>query len=257
MSVQIMSKSDIAKMRATCRLAAEVLDYIRPAVVPGVTTGKLDRLCHEFITRHGAIPAPLNYRGFPKSICASPNAVICHGIPSDQVVLAEGDIVNLDITTILDGFFGDTSEMFAVGEISDEAQKLIDVTRQSMWKGIHEVAPKKRIGDIGAAIFDHAHVHHGYGVVEAFCGHGIGRGFHLDPQIPHVGQRGSGRRIKAGMIFTIEPMLTLGEPYHETLADGWTAMTRDGSLTAQTEHTVLVTDEGFEVLTMRESAWQP
>ncbi len=257
MSLQIMSPREIEKMRTTCRLAADVLDYIGPFVQPGVHTLELDRLCHEYIVDHGAIPAPLNYRGFPKSICTSPNEVICHGIPSKKVVLREGDIINLDITTIVDGYFGDTSEMFAVGEISAESQRLIDITRESMWKGILEVAPKKRIGDIGAAIYEFAHNEHQLGVVEAFCGHGIGRGFHLEPQVPHVGKFGTGRRIKTGMTFTIEPMLTIGEPEHETLADGWTAITRDGSRTAQTEHTILVTETGFEVLTLREQGWRP
>ena len=257
MPLHIMNSRDIEKMRVTCRLAADVLDYIRPYVLPGVSTLELDRLCHEYILDHDAIPAPLNYKGFPKSICTSPNEVICHGIPSAKVILAEGDIINLDITTIVDGYFGDTSEMFAVGEISEESQTLIDITRESMWKGILEVAPKKRIGDIGAAIYDFAHKGAGYGVVEAFCGHGIGRGFHLDPQVPHVGKYGTGRRMKPGMIFTIEPMLTIGQPHHETLADGWTEITRDRSRCAQTEHTILVTDSGFEVLTMRESGWRP
>jgi methionyl aminopeptidase len=254
MAIEIKSKADIDKMRATSRLAAEVLDFIAPHIVPGVTTGELDRLCHDFIVRHGAIPAPLNYKGFPKSICTSINEVVCHGIPGDRL-LKDGDIINVDITTILDGFHGDTSEMFCVGEVSERARKLIDVTRQSMWLGIKEVGPGKRIGDIGASIFEFAHRKHGYGVVEAFCGHGIGRQFHSPPQVSHVGRRGTGMRMKAGMTFTIEPMINEGTPHCDILEDGWTAVTRDKRLSAQTEHTILVTDHGYEVLTMRETAF--
>ncbi len=237
-------------MRASCRLAAEVLDFIEPHVQPGVTTDRLDRLCHDFIIARGAIPAPLNYKGFPRSICTSINEVVCHGIPGDRK-LCEGDIVNLDITTILDGYHGDTSEMFTVGQVSEAAQKLIDVTRRSMWLGIQEVGPNKRIGDIGAAIVDYAAREHGYGVVEAFCGHGIGREFHTAPQVSHVGKRGTGIRMRAGMTFTIEPMINEGTSRCDILDDGWTAVTTDGRLSAQTEHTVLVTDDGVEVLTLR------
>jgi methionyl aminopeptidase len=255
--VEIKSKEEIEKMRATCKLAASVLDFIRPHVQPGVSTNALDKLCHEYILDHGAYPAPLNYKGFPKSICTSVNEVICHGIPSDDKILRDGDIINVDITTILDGYFGDTSEMFAVGEISAEAQHLIDVTRQSMWLGILEVAPNKRIGDIGAAIVEFAHKQHGFSVVEAFCGHGIGREFHMAPQIPHVGKRGNGMRVRPGMTFTIEPMINQGTPHCTILDDNWTAITRDGKLSAQVEHTILVTDDGYEVLTLRDSAWRP
>jgi methionyl aminopeptidase len=254
MAIEIKSRADIDKMRATSKLAASVLDFIAPHVKAGVTTGELDHLCHEYILSHGAIPAPLNYKGFPKSICTSINEVVCHGIPSDRK-LRDGDIINVDITTILDGFHGDTSEMFTVGEVSERARKLIDATRRSMWLGIKEVAPGKRIGDIGAAIYEFAHKKHGYGVVEAFCGHGIGRTFHAPPQVSHVGRRGTGLRLKAGMTFTIEPMLNEGTPHCDVLEDGWTAVTRDGRLSAQVEHTVLVTDDGFEVLTMRDSAF--
>jgi methionyl aminopeptidase len=252
-SIDIKSKIEIEKMRRTCALAADVLDMIEPHVQPGVTTLELDRLCHEFIVKHGAYPAPLNYKGFPKSICTSVNEVVCHGIPGDRV-LREGDIVNIDITTILDGYHGDTSEMFAVGEIADDAKKLIDVTRRALWLGIQEVGPTKRIGDIGAAIFEFAHRQHGYGVVEAFCGHGIGREFHTAPQVSHVGHRGTGMRMREGMTFTIEPMINEGTKHCEILDDGWTAVTRDGGLSAQAEHTVLVTADGVEVLTLRKSA---
>lgn len=254
MAVEIHSKADIEKMRATGRLAASVLEFIEPFVKPGVTTDELDRRCHDYIVERNAVPAPLNYKGFPRSICTSVNDVVCHGIPG-PLTLREGDIINVDITTILDGFHGDTSEMFYVGDVSDKAKKLIDVTRKSMWLGIHEVGPGKRVGDIGAAIFEFANKEHGYGVVEAFCGHGIGRVFHCEPQVSHVGKRGWGRRMVAGMTFTIEPMINEGTPNCRILDDDWTAITTDGGLSAQTEHTILVTDDGFEVLTAREGAF--
>jgi methionyl aminopeptidase len=256
-AVEIKSKSDIEKMRKAGRLAADCLDFIEPFVRPGVNTEELDRRCHEFIVKAGAIPAPLNYKGFPKSICTSPNEVICHGIPSEQVVLKEGDIVNIDVTTILDGFHGDTSDMFLVGEVDDDAKKLVEVTRQSMWLGIFEVAPNKRIGDIGAAIYEFAGLRHGFGVVEAFCGHGIGRTFHSEPQNKHRDRRGVGLRMKPGMTFTIEPMINEGTANCKVLGDGWTAVTRDGRRSAQSEHTVLVTEDGYEILTWREQAWRP
>ncbi|MEZ4382691.1 MAG: type I methionyl aminopeptidase [Nannocystaceae bacterium] len=256
MAVEIKSKRDIEKMRATCRLAASVLEYIEPFVVPGVTTEELNRLCHEYIVKHDAYPSPLNYHGFPKSICTSINEVICHGIPEARA-LKDGDIINIDITTTLDGYFGDCSDMFVVGEASDEAKRLIEVTRKSLWLGIAEVAPGKRIGDIGAAIYDFAGRKHGYGVVDAFCGHGIGREFHMAPQVSHRARRGTGLRMKAGMTFTIEPMINVGTHECDILDDGWTAITRDGKLSAQAEHTILVTDTGYEVLTLREGCYQP
>ena len=243
-------------MRATGRLAASVLDFIAPFVKPGVTTDELDRRCHDYIVEHGAVPAPLGYKGFPRSICTSVEHVVCHGIPGPQV-LEEGQIINIDITTILDGFHGDTSEMYFVGEVDERRKKLVDVTRRSMWLGIAEVGPTKRIGDIGAAIYEFAHDVHGYGVVEAFCGHGIGRVFHAPPQVSHVGKRGIGLRMKPGMTFTIEPMINEGTKDCDILDDDWTAVTRDGKLSAQTEHTILVTETGYEVLTMRDSAWRP
>ncbi|MCA9710667.1 MAG: type I methionyl aminopeptidase [Myxococcales bacterium] len=254
MAIHIHSKREIEKMRATGRLAAEVLEFIEPFVKPGVTTDELDRRCHDFIVEHHAVPAPLNYKGFPRSICTSINEVVCHGIPGARM-LAEGDIINIDITTILDGYHGDTSEMFMVGEVSEEARTLVDVTRHSMWLGIKEVAAGKRIGDIGAAIQAYAQGEHGYGVVEAFCGHGIGRVFHTAPQVAHTGRRGTGMRMKAGMTFTIEPMINQGTHECRVLDDGWTAVTRDGRLSAQTEHTILVTDHGYEILTMRDGAY--
>jgi methionyl aminopeptidase len=252
-AIHIHSKRDIEKMRATGRLAAEVLDFIEPFVKPGVTTDELDRRCHDFIVERGAIPAPLNYKGFPRSICTSINEVVCHGIPGART-LAEGDIINIDITTILDGYFGDTSEMFMVGEVPEPARKLVDVTRRAMWLGIREVAAGKRIGDIGAAIQAFAQGEHGYGVVEAFCGHGIGKVFHTAPQVAHTGRRGTGMRMKPGMTFTIEPMINEGTHECRVLDDGWTAITLDGRLSAQTEHTILVTEHGHEVLTLRERA---
>lgn len=256
-AVEIKSRAEIEKMRATCRLAGQVLDFIAPHVVPGVTTGALDRLCHEFILKHRAYPSPLNYKGFPKSICTSANEVVCHGIPGDRV-LVDGDILNIDITTTLDGYFGDCSDMYIVGgATTPEAQKLVDVTRESLWLGIREVGPGKRIGDIGQAISDFAHKQHGYGVVEAFCGHGIGREFHMAPQVSHVGKSGTGLRIKPGMTFTIEPMINLGTKHCDILADGWTAVTQDRKWSAQAEHTILVTDDGYEVLTLRPGAWRP
>ena len=256
-AVEIKSKAEIEKMRATCRLAAEVLDFIEPHVIPGVTTGELDRLCHDFIVKHGAYPSPLNYKGFPRSICTSVNEVVCHGIPGEQVLNA-GDIINLDITTTLDGYFGDCSEMFVVGgETTPEAVKLIDVTHESLWLGIREVGPGKRIGDIGAAISEFAGRQHGYGVVEAFCGHGIGREFHMAPQVSHVGKAGTGLRMKAGMTFTIEPMINIGTKHCDVLKDGWTAVTQDRKWSAQAEHTILVTESGFEVLTLRDRCYRP
>jgi methionyl aminopeptidase len=256
-AVEIKSKAEIEKMRATCRLAAEVLDFIEPHVIPGVTTGELDRLCHDFIVKHGAYPSPLNYKGFPRSICTSVNEVVCHGIPGEQVLNA-GDIINLDITTTLDGYFGDCSEMFVVGgQTTPEAVKLIDVTHESLWLGIREVGPGKRIGDIGAAISEFAGRQHGYGVVEAFCGHGIGREFHMAPQVSHVGKAGTGLRMKAGMTFTIEPMINIGTKHCDVLKDGWTAVTQDRKWSAQAEHTILVTESGFEVLTLRDRCYRP
>ena len=257
MAVEIKSKAEIEKMRATCRLAASVLEFIEPHVVPGVTTGELDRLCHEYILKHGAYPSPLNYKGFPKSICTSVNEVICHGIPGKRELKA-GDIINLDITTTLDGYFGDCSDMFVVGgSTTPEAQKLIDVTRESLWIGIAEVAPGKQVGDIGAAISEYAGKQHGYGVVEAFCGHGIGREFHMPPQVSHVGKRGVGLRLKSGMTFTIEPMINLGSKHCDILSDGWTAVTQDKKWSAQAEHTILVTETGHEVLTLRAGGFRP
>ncbi len=241
---------DFAAMRKSGKLAAEVLDFITPNVVPGVTTGKLDTLCHEFILDHDAIPAPLNYRGFPKSICTSVNHVVCHGIPNEAKKLSNGDIVNIDITVILDGWHGDTSRMFLVGDkISVRARKLVDVTYQSMMRGIEAVRPGASLGDIGHAIQSFAESHR-FSVVRDFCGHGIGRVFHAPPSVVHYGTPGAGLLLKEGMFFTIEPMINAGRYDVKILQDGWTAVTKDRSLSAQFEHMIGVTAEGYEIFTL-------
>lgn len=251
MGITIKTTEEINKMRVAGRLAAEVLEMIEPAVQPGVTTDELDRLCHDFIVRQQkAIPAPLNYRGFPKSICTSVNHQVCHGIPSDKV-LKKGDILNIDITVIKDGYHGDTSKMFFIGEPSILARRLVDITQQAMWIGIAEVRPGARLGDIGQAIQDFVEGHH-FSVVREYCGHGIGREFHEDPQVLHYGQRGTGIELQAGMCFTIEPMVNAGKRHVKLLPDRWTVVSKDRSLSAQWEHTILVLPGGFEVLTLRQ-----
>lgn len=236
-------------MRVAGRLAAEVLDMISPYVVSGVTTDELNQRCHDYIVDvQKATPAPLNYRGFPKSICTSVNHVVCHGIPADKR-LKHGDIVNLDITVIKDGWHGDTSRMFAVGKIAPAAQRLIDLTHEAMWIGIRQVRPGVRLGDLGAAIQTFVEAQH-LSVVREYCGHGIGRIFHEDPQVLHYGERGTGLELREGMILTVEPMVNIGKRHVKLLADGWTVITKDHSLSAQWEHTVLVTDSGYEVLTL-------
>lgn len=246
---------DHEKMRVASRLAAEVLDYIAPYVQPGVTTEELDRLCHDYMVNvQGTIPAPLNYTGggsrpYPKSICTSVNHVVCHGIPAPKK-LKKGDILNIDITVIKDGWHGDTSRMFIVGgETSILAKRLVEVTFECMWLGIAQVRPGARLGDIGAAIQRHAE-RHGFSVVREYCGHGVGRKFHEDPQVLHYGKAGTGIELKPGMIFTIEPMINAGRAATSVLPDGWTVITKDRSLSAQWEHAVLVTDTGVEVLTV-------
>jgi methionyl aminopeptidase len=254
MPIAIKNPEEIEAMRVACRLAAEVLDYVEPFVKPGVTTGELDRLCHEYMVDvQGCVPAPLNYappgyRPYPKSICTSVNHQVCHGIPGDKV-LKGGDIVNLDITVIKDGFHGDTSRMFCIGEPSIAARRLCDVTLECLWLGIRQVRPGATLGDIGDAIQRHAEGA-GFSVVREFCGHGIGRRFHEEPQVLHYGRPGTGARLEPGMIFTIEPMINAGRREIRELADGWTIVTKDHSLSAQWEHTVLVTPEGHEVLTL-------
>ena len=249
MSVTIKTAVEIEKMRVAGRLAAQVLDMIETEVRAGVSTDQLNTICHDFIVNEQhAIPAPLNYRGFPKSICTSVNHVICHGIPSVKV-LKNGDIINIDITVIKDSFHGDTSRMFYVGEPSIRAKRLSEISFECMHKGIALVKPGLRLGDIGHVIQQHAESN-GFSVVREYCGHGIGRVFHEDPQVLHYGIPGTGLAIKSGMTFTIEPMLNAGKKETRLLNDNWTVVTKDHSLSAQWEHTVLVTDDGYEILTL-------
>ena len=256
MSIILKTPDEIEKMRVACRLAAEVLDYITPFVKPGVTTGELDTLCHDYMVNvQGCVPAPLNYapsgyKPYPKSICTSVNHQICHGIPGEKQ-LRSGDIVNIDITTIKDGYHGDTSRMFLIGETSIQARRLCDVTFECLWKGIEQVRPGASLGDIGHAIQQHAEGA-GFSVVREFCGHGIGASFHEDPQVVHYGKPGTGVVLRPNMIFTIEPMINAGKAAIRALADGWTVVTKDHSLSAQWEHTVLVTGTGYEILTVSE-----
>jgi methionyl aminopeptidase len=249
MAVTIKTPAEQDQMRVAGRLAADVLDMIGQHVRLGVTTGELDRICHEFIVgEQQAVPAPLNYRGFPKSICTSVNHVVCHGIPGERA-LKEGDIVNIDITVIKDGFHGDTSRMFVLGEPNILARRLIDVSRDSMWAGIRQIRPGATLGDIGHAVQILAEAER-FSVVREYCGHGIGRIFHEDPQVLHYGTPGTGMELRPGMTFTVEPMINAGKRNVRLLADGWTVVTKDHSLSAQWEHTVLVTDSGYEVLTL-------
>ena len=250
MAVYIKTPDEIEKMRAAGRLAAEVLEMIEPHVRPGVTTEELDAICHDHIVNvQKAVPAPLNYKGFPKSVCTSVNHVVCHGIPGRKR-LKKGDIVNIDVTVIKDGFHGDTSKMYFVGEPSVQAGRLVRVAQECLYIGIRKVRPGARLGDIGHAIQRHAEAH-GYSVVREYCGHGIGRRFHEEPQVLHYGQPGTGVVLQPGMTFTIEPMINAGRRHVKLLADGWTVVTKDHSLSAQWEHTVLVTEDGYEVLTLR------
>lgn len=254
MSISIKSPEEIEKMRIAGRLASEVLDYIQPFVKAGVSTGELDRLCHDYMVNvQKTIPAPLNYapnghQPYPKSICTSVNHQVCHGVPGDKI-LKHGDIVNLDITVIKDGYHGDTSRMFCVGEPSIQAKRLCEITYECMWIGIEAVKPGAHLGDIGAAIQRYAESN-GYSVVREFCGHGIGRNFHEDPQVLHYGKLGTGVKLAPGMTFTIEPMINAGKRDIRQLGDGWTIVTKDHSLSAQWEHTILVTENGHEVLTV-------
>ena len=254
MSIVIKTPEEIEKMRVACRLAAEVLDYIEPFVVPGVTTGELDRLCHDYMVNvQDTIPAPLDYAPpgytpYPKSICTSVNHQVCHGVPGEKA-LKKGDIVNLDITVIKDGFHGDTSRMFLVGKVGVAAQRLVEITYDCMMRGIEKVKPGVKLGEIGHTIQTLAEKHR-YSVVRDFCGHGIGRQFHEPPNVLHFGRSGEGPVLKPGMFFTIEPMVNAGRPEVKILDDGWTAVTRDRSLTAQYEHCVGVTATGCEVFTL-------
>ena len=237
-------------MRVAGKLAADVLEMIKPYVQPGVTTGELNNICHQFIVEEQkAIPAPLNYHGFPRSICTSINDVVCHGIPSDTKRLKNGDIVNIDVTVIKDGYHGDTSIMVGVGDIAPHAERLIKVTQECLYKAIAIVKPGTTLGDIGAIIQEHAEKHY-YSVVREYCGHGIGAVFHEDPQVLHYGRKGEGMALKPGMTFTIEPMINAGHYATKILSDGWTAVTRDKSLSAQFEHSIGITEDGAEIFTL-------
>lgn len=248
--ISIKSKREIELMRQTCTLAKNTMEYIADYVKPGVSTEELDKLCYNYIIDHNAYPSPLNYHGFPKSICTSVNDVICHGIPSEKEILKDGDIVNIDITTYLDGFHGDTNKTFHVGQTSESIKNLVDITYECLRLGIDTVKPGAHIGDIGAVIQELAWSYD-YSVVEEYCGHGIGREFHEDPQVVHVGRKGTGPEIRPGMTFTIEPMINLGKRNCKILKDGWTVITKDKSCSAQFEHTLLVTDDSCEILTLR------
>ena len=251
MSISIKTDAEIEKMRIVGKLAAEVLEFIEPHIVPGITTNEIDQLCHNYIVDvQQAIPAPLNYRGFPKSICTSVNHTICHGIPNDKA-LKKGDIINVDITVIKDNYHGDTSKMFYIGEVAAHAKRLCVITQECLMLGIDQVKPGCTLGDIGYAIQKHAEANR-YSVVREFCGHGIGKKFHEEPQVLHYGRPGEGITLQAGMILTIEPMVNIGKRHIKVLKDGWTALTKDRSLSAQWEHTLLVTPTGYEILTLRQ-----
>ena len=261
MSVSIKTPEDIARMRVAGRLAAEVLDYLTPHIKPGITTGEIDKLAHDYMVDvQNTIPATLNYAPpghapYPASLCTSINHVVCHGIPGDRK-LKPGDIINVDVTVIKDGYHGDTSRMFFVGTPPIQAKRLVEVTYEAMWKGIRAIVPGAHLGDIGHTIQRHAESH-GFSVVREFCGHGIGRQFHEEPQVLHYGRPATGQQLQPGMIFTVEPMINAGRAGIRALADGWTIVTADHSLSAQWEHTVLVTPEGFEVMTLSAGAPPP
>ena len=261
MAVALKTSDEIERMRVAGRLASEVLDFITPHVRPGVTTGRLNDLCHDYmVTVQKTVPAPLNYappgyKPFPKSICTSVNHQVCHGVPGERV-LKQGDIVNIDVTVIKDGYHGDCSRMFFAGEPSIQARRLVEITHECMWLGIEQVRPGARLGDVGAVIQGHAEKN-GFSVVREFCGHGIGRKFHEEPQVLHYCKPATGMPLEAGMTFTIEPMINAGKPGIRELADGWTIVTKDHSLSAQWEHTVLVTASGHEVLTCSAGSLPP
>jgi len=246
--VLIHSAEDFEGMRKAGRLASQTLDYIAPFVKVGITTNELNTLCHDFIIKHGAVPAPLGYQGFPKSICTSVNHVVCHGIPGDKKLI-DGDIVNIDVTTILDGWHGDTSRMFTIGKLGLRAEKLINVTFEAMMRGIEVIKPGATLGDIGYAIQNFAE-RQGFSIVRDFCGHGLGKTFHMPPTVLHYGKEGNGLELKEGMFFTVEPMINAGKAGVKILEDGWTAVTRDKSLSAQFEHSLAVTSTGYEIFTV-------
>jgi methionyl aminopeptidase len=246
--IVLLSKREIAKMREAGKLAAQLLDHLAPMVKPGISTLELNDEAERWTQAHGAVSAPLGYHGFPKSICTSINEVICHGIPSATEILKDGDIINIDVTPILDGYYGDTSRTFFVGEPSPVAKQLVEVTEACLMRGIAAVQPGGRVGDIGAAIQEHAEAH-GFSVVRDFVGHGVNRVFHTAPQIPHYGTRGKGKKLRPGMVFTIEPMINEGTWEAQVQADGWTALTKDRKLSAQFEHTIAILETGVEILT--------
>ena len=252
--IVIHDAEDFESMRKAGRLAAETLDFVTPRVKAGVSTEELDRLCHNFIVDRGAVPAPLGYRGFPKSICTSVNHVVCHGIPSERKTLNDGDIVNIDVTVILDGWHGDTSRMFPIGNPGVKAQRLVEVTHQAMMRGIESVKPGATLGDIGHTIQSHAEAQR-FSVGRDFCGHGLGRVFHAAPSVLHYGRAGQGTVLREGMFFTIEPMINAGRYEVKILGDGWTAVTRDKSLSAQFEHSLGVTASGCEIFTLSPMGW--
>ncbi|PSO76317.1 MAG: type I methionyl aminopeptidase [Cyanobacteria bacterium QH_3_48_40] len=247
-TITLLSSREIEKMRQAGSLAAALLDHLEPMIKPGVSTLELDNEAERWTQAHGATSAPLGYHGFPKSICTSVNEVVCHGIPNGKQILKDGDIMNIDVTPILDGYHGDTSRTFLVGTPSARAKKLVEVTEECLMKGIAAVKPGGRIGDIGAAIQEYAEAN-GFSVVRDFVGHGINRVFHTAPQIPHYGKQGKGKRLRSGMVFTIEPMINEGTWEAQVLDDGWTAITKDGKLSAQFEHTIAVNGDGVEILT--------
>ena len=258
MTISIKSQEEIEKMRIAGQLAANVLEMIEPHVVPGISTGELDRICHDHIVNvQKAIPAPLNYKGFPKSICTSVNEVICHGIPSETKILKQGDIINIDVTVIKDGWHGDTSIMVPVGKVAPHAERLMRVTQECLYKGLALVAPGAHLGDIGQVIQQYAESSY-YSVVREYCGHGIGQVFHEEPQVLHYGRAGTGLVLEKGMTFTVEPMINAGKRHTKlNTRDGWTVTTRDGRFSAQWEHTIAVTDDGCEVLTKRSGETLP
>ncbi|WP_013321608.1 type I methionyl aminopeptidase [Gloeothece verrucosa] len=248
-TITLLSKREIEKMRRAGQLAAELLDHLAPMIQPGISTLEINDEAERWTQAHGAISAPLGYHGFPKSICTSVNHVICHGIPNEAQILQDGDIINIDVTPIIDGYHGDSSKTFFVGTPSPVAKKLVEVTEECLKRGISAVGPGTKIGDIGAAIQEYAEGH-GFSVVRDFVGHGIGREFHTAPQVPHYGTKGKGKRLRPGMVFTIEPMINEGTYEAVVLEDGWTAITKDYKLSAQFEHTIAVTEDGVDILTL-------
>lgn len=247
--ISLKSAREIAIMKESCQLAAKTLNYLNDKMYIGMTTEEINVLVHDYIVANGAYPSPLNYHGFPKSVCTSINDVICHGIPSSKQVVKDGDILNIDVTTYFKNFHGDTNRTYLFGNVKPEVRKLVEVTHECMMTGISVCRPGARLGDVGAIIEEMAHAHN-YGVVHEYCGHGIGREFHEDPQVLHYGKKGTGVELRAGMTFTIEPMINLGKRHCKTLSDGWTVLTKDGSPSAQFEHTIVITENGHEILTI-------